>query len=117
VLTYERFDEAIAYVNAHPKPLALYLFTKDKRRIEQVLTHTTSGGVVVNDVMMHVIQNDLPFGGVGPSGMGQYHGKEGFDTFSKVKGVMHQSDINGAFLMFPPRANGRLRRLAKFLIG
>lgn len=114
--TYEHFDEAIAYVNARPRPLALYLFTKDKQRTEHVLHHTISGGVVTNSVMLHVIQNDLPFGGVGPSGSGHYHGKDGFDTFSKLKGVMHQSAINGASLMHPPRNNGRLRWVAKLLI-
>ncbi|MYM91468.1 aldehyde dehydrogenase family protein [Rugamonas sp. FT82W] len=117
LLTYSSFEEALAYVNRHAKPLALYLFTHDKLRIERVLNHTASGGVVVNGVMLHVIQHDLPFGGVGPSGVGQYHGKEGFDTFSKLKGVMHQRALNGAFLMYPPRSNGRLRRLAKFIIG
>lgn len=116
IVTYESFEQAIDYVNQHPRPLALYLFTDDRARIDHVLRNTTSGGAVINDVMMHVIQNDMPFGGVGPSGMGHYHGKEGFDTFSKLKGVFHQSRINGTSLMYPPRQNGRLRRMAKFLI-
>ena len=117
VVGYERFDEAIDYVNRHPRPLALYLFSRDRARIDRVLRETTSGGAVVNDVMMHVIQNDLPFGGVGPSGMGHYHGREGFDTFSKLKGVFHQSRINGGFLLRPPRDNGWLRRVAQWLTG
>lgn len=117
IVTYDKFDQAIDYVNSHPRPLALYLFTNDRARIEYVLHNTTSGGAVINDVMMHVVQNDMPFGGVGPSGMGHYHGKEGFDTFSKSKGVFHQRRVNGAFLLHPPRSNGRLRRLANFLIG
>lgn len=116
IISYDHFDEAVDYVNNHAKPLALYLFTQDQARMEQVLRCTVSGGVVINDVMMHVIQNDLPFGGVGASGMGHYHGPEGFDTFSKLKGVFRQSRINGGFLMRPPRHRGRLRRVATFLL-
>lgn len=116
IVTYDRFEEAVDYVNRHPKPLALYLFTNDKSRIDRVLRNTTSGGVVINDVMMHVVQNDMPFGGAGPSGMGRYHGKEGFDTFSNLKGVFHQNRINAGFLLRPPRNNGWLRRIARFLI-
>ncbi|MDD5175017.1 MAG: coniferyl aldehyde dehydrogenase [Sterolibacterium sp.] len=116
VIVYDHFDEVIDYINARPRPLALYLFTNDSERQEKVLRHTTSGGAVINDVMLQVLQNDLPFGGVGQSGMGHYHGKEGFDTFSKLKGVFRQSRINGASLAFPPRTNGRLRRMAEFLI-
>ncbi|MBM5812214.1 MAG: coniferyl aldehyde dehydrogenase [Gammaproteobacteria bacterium] len=108
-------QQAIDYVNRRPRPLALYLFTRDRQRIRQVLRTTTSGGAVVNDVMLHVIQNDLPFGGVGPSGMGRYHGREGFDTFSQLKGVFYQSRINGGFLLRPPRTAGWLRRVAGWL--
>lgn len=117
VVLYDRFEDAIAHVNRHTRPLALYLFTKDESRIDAVLKQTTSGGVVVNDVMLHVVQNDLPFGGVGASGMGHYHGKEGFETFSKSKGVLYQSRFNAAALIRPPYGNGRLQRLALFLIG
>ena len=116
LVPYDSIDDAINYVNQRPRPLALYLFSHDRQRIDKMLHHTTSGGAVVNDLMMHVIQFDLPFGGVGPSGMGHYHGKEGFDTFSKLKGVFHQSRINGAFMLYPPRNNGRLRKMMEFLI-
>ena len=115
VVPYGDIDQAIGYVNFHPRPLALYVFSDDGQIVDSVLRRTTSGGAVVNDVMMHVIQNDMPFGGVGPSGMGHYHGKEGFDTFSKLKGVFYQSRLNGAFLLYPPRDNGRLRRMMEFL--
>jgi coniferyl-aldehyde dehydrogenase len=73
VKTYRNIDEAIGYVNAHDRPLALYYFGYDADERERVLSRTTSGGVTVNDIMMHIIQEDLPFGGVGPSGMGSYH--------------------------------------------
>lgn len=116
VVTYRDTDEAIAYVNAHPCPLALYVFSHNRPLVEKVLRSTTSGGAVVNDVILHVIQHDMPFGGVGPSGMGRYHGKEGFDTFSQVKSVFEQSRFNLGFLLHPPRLNGRLRRVMKRMI-
>jgi len=102
VLTYRGLDEAIDYVNDHDRPLALYYFDKDETRVERVLTETTSGGVCINETLMHIALDDLPFGGVGPSGMGHYHGFEGFETFSNTKGVFFQSRINGAGLLRPP---------------
>jgi coniferyl-aldehyde dehydrogenase len=89
-------------VNARPRPLALYVFEKNGEDIQRVIEGTVSGGVAVNETIVHVAQDDLPFGGVGPSGMGHYHGREGFDTFSKKKAVFHQSSINGLKLFRPP---------------
>ena len=102
VRTYEKLDEAIDYVNDHPRPLALYVFDNDQKRIDRVLRETTSGGVCVNETMLHIAQDDLPFGGVGPSGMGAYHAREGFDAFTKKKPVFYQSRINGMGLLRPP---------------
>jgi coniferyl-aldehyde dehydrogenase len=90
VVPYRTLDEAIAFVNARPRPLALYYFDEDVRRRDEVLARTMSGGVTFNDCMFHLGQHNLPFGGVGPSGMGQYHGLDGFVTFSKKRGVMVQ---------------------------
>ena len=90
VVTYGTLDEAIAYVNARPRPLALYYFDEDARRMDEVLSRTISGGVTINDCIFHLGQHNLPFGGVGPSGMGHYHGFDGFVTFSKKRGVMVQ---------------------------
>ncbi|MDK2124178.1 coniferyl aldehyde dehydrogenase [Parachitinimonas caeni] len=115
VMTYRNFDEAIAYVNAHPRPLALYLFDYDRERISYVLSHTISGGVALNETVVHVAQDDLPFGGVGPSGMGAYHGKEGFDTFSKKKGVFAQSRVNGLSLLRPPYGK-TIETMIKFML-
>jgi coniferyl-aldehyde dehydrogenase len=116
VVTYRSLDEAIAYVNARPRPLALYYFDYNSKRIESVLARTTSGGVTVNDTILHIAQNDLPFGGVGPSGMGSYHGFDGFLTFSKKKGVFVQSRFTTLGLLRPPY--GELaRRVTDFLIG
>lgn len=94
VKTYRKLDEAIDYINARPHPLALYYFGKDKAEQEQVLRNTIAGGVSVNDVAMHFACDDMPFGGVGPSGMGNYHGFEGFKTFSHAKAVFKQGLIN-----------------------
>tara|TARA_R110002072_G_scaffold3830_4_gene27276 strand:- start:23231 stop:24637 length:1407 start_codon:yes stop_codon:yes gene_type:complete len=91
VKRYKHIDETIAYVNDHARPLGLYYFGQSAEEEQKVLTHTTSGGVTVNDVIMHIAQEDLPFGGVGPSGMGSYHGYDGFKTFSHAKAVYSQS--------------------------
>jgi coniferyl-aldehyde dehydrogenase len=87
---YATMEEAVAYVNAHDRPLGLYYFGEDAGEREKVLTETTSGGVTVNDVVFHVAQEDLPFGGVGPSGMGSYHGLDGFREFSHRKAIYAQ---------------------------
>lgn len=102
IRTYETLDEAIAYVNDHPRPLALYFFDHDQKRVDKVLRETISGGVSINETMLHVAQDDLPFGGVGPSGMGHYHAREGFDALTKKKPVFYQSRINGSALLKPP---------------
>lgn len=102
VVTYDALDDAIAFVNARPRPLALYYFDRDRRRIDTVLARTISGGVTVNDVIYHLGQHNLPFGGVGPSGMGHYHGFDGFETLSKKKGVMVQSRLSALALVRPP---------------
>jgi acyl-CoA reductase-like NAD-dependent aldehyde dehydrogenase len=104
ILTYETLDEAIAYVNDHPRPLALYFFEHDQKRIDQVLRETVSGGVSINETMLHFAVEDLPFGGIGGSGMGHYHAREGFEAFTKKKPVFYQSRINGTALMRPPFA-------------
>ncbi len=94
VKTYRDIGECIAYVNARARPLALYWFGKDDAERERVLRETISGGVSVNNVMMHFACDDLPFGGVGASGMGHYHGRDGFRTFSHAKGVFREGRLN-----------------------
>lgn len=104
IKTYKQFDETINFVNANPRPLAAYYFGKDHEEEKAVLTRTTSGGACINDVIMHIAQEELPFGGVGPSGMGAYHGHLGFKTFSHAKSIYRQSKLNVAKLagMLPP---------------
>lgn len=108
---YGSVDEAIEFINGKPRPLGLYYFGGDGSEQQRVLTHTTSGGVTVNDVIMQVAQEDLPFGGVGPSGMGAYHGLDGFRTFSHAKAVFTQSRVNVAELagLRPPYGEKMLK--------
>ena len=102
VVAVDSLDEAIDYVNDRARPLALYYFDHDGDRIDKVLQNTTSGGVTINDTGLHVIVDDLPFGGVGASGMGHYHAKEGFDTFCKKKSIFRQSRVSGTSMLRPP---------------
>jgi coniferyl-aldehyde dehydrogenase len=104
IKTYKDFNETIDYVNSKPRPLGLYYFGEDANEERQVLDRTTSGGVCLNDVIMHIMQEDLPFGGVGPAGMGSYHGFDGFKTFSHAKAIYKQPkfDIAGLAGMRPP---------------
>ena len=102
IVAYSRIDQAFAYINQRPRPLALYYFGYNKAEQQRVLEQTHSGGVCLNDTLLHVAQDDLPFGGVGPSGMGDYHGREGFLTFSKAKGVFIKQRFNAARLIYPP---------------
>lgn len=102
ILTYTHLDDAIAQINARPKPLALYLFAKNQQTQNRVLQETSSGGVCLNDTIMHVGCSGLPFGGVGDSGIGAYHGKASFDTFSHYKSVLSRSFLFDLKLRYPP---------------
>ena len=102
VIPYDAVKDAIAFINARPHPLAMYWFDNDGKRVESALKNTHVGGVCLNETLLHVTQEDLPFGGVGPSGMGHYHGRWGFDTFSKLTPVFRQSRLNASKLFLPP---------------
>jgi coniferyl-aldehyde dehydrogenase len=102
LVAVDSVDAATDYINARPRPLALYHFDNDKARTERVLERTIAGGVTVNDAVLHIVQNDLPFGGIGPSGMGQYHGRDGFLTFTKQKPVLYQARFSSSALLRPP---------------
>ncbi|WP_300473281.1 coniferyl aldehyde dehydrogenase [uncultured Psychrobacter sp.] len=99
---YDTLEDAIDYVNARPRPLALYVFGDDQNEIEQVRSHTVSGGLCINEVILHVVQHDLPFGGVGHSGTGAYHGQAGFERLSHMKPIFVQNKLNGMNLLLPP---------------
>ncbi|WP_308721553.1 coniferyl aldehyde dehydrogenase [Komagataeibacter xylinus] len=102
VLTYRTLDEAIAFINARPRPLALYYFGDNRVERDRVLKNTVSGNVTINGTLMHYVQDDLPFGGVGDSGIGAYHGKEGFIALTHARGVYRQGRFNAATLLKPP---------------
>jgi coniferyl-aldehyde dehydrogenase len=111
IIGVDSVDAAIDFVNARPRPLALYHFDNDSARTQRVLDRTIAGGVTVNDTVLHIAQTNLPFGGVGPSGMGHYHGHEGFLTFSKQKPVLYQARFSSMKLLQPPYG-----RLADFVL-
>jgi coniferyl-aldehyde dehydrogenase len=112
IFAYDDLDQALAQINAGDRPLALYLLSDRAEVVERVLSRTTSGNVSINDTLMHYAADDLPFGGVGPSGIGAYHGEEGFRTLSHFKGVFAQRRPNAAGLMRAP-----FGRLADFVLG
>ena len=114
IRTVASLDEAIAYINAHDRPLALYPFSHDRKRVERILHSTLAGGVTVNDTVLHFGINALPFGGIGPSGMGAYHGRAGFDAMSKALPVLWQPRRAGSDLLKPPYS--KVARFIDFII-
>ena len=116
IVPYRQIDDAIAYINARPRPLALYYFGYDREEQQQVLSHTHSGGVGINETLLHVAVSDLPFGGIGPSGMGHYHGHEGFLTFSKAKAVLRKPRLNATRVLYPPYGKPLQKVLRRLLI-
>ena len=115
VLTVGDVDEAIRFVNDRDKPLALYAFSSDDDTLEHVVANTSAGGVTLNHAVLHLAVPDLPFGGVGQSGMGSYHGKSGFDTFSHFKAVLDKPTRPDPALMYPPYTNLKKKIIRKFL--
>jgi len=115
VIGYDSLADALDWVNSHPHPLALYVFAEDTREQSRVLDHTQSGGVTVNGTLLHIAQEGLPFGGVGASGWGAYHGKQGFEQFTHQRAVFRTGFFNSATLLAPPYGK-RAKRLLKFLM-
>ena len=102
VIGYTDIDTVVAAINDGPRPLALYPFSNNKKKIQHLIEHVMSGGVTVNDGILHTAQHDMPFGGVGDSGMGHYHGYEGFVTFSKMRPVFYQAPFSAIKFLWPP---------------
>jgi len=117
IVPYDSIEQAIDYVNDRPRPLSLYYMGHAEDEIDRVLDKTIAGGVCVNETILHVGMDDLPFGGVGPSGMGHYHGREGFETFSKKKPIFRQSRLSATPVFLRPPFGKALDALLKFLVG
>jgi acyl-CoA reductase-like NAD-dependent aldehyde dehydrogenase len=119
VLAFGDLGDVISMLRDRPEPLALYLFTKDSRIQNQVVEQTASGGVCINDTVTHILGKDLPFGGVGASGMGAYRGKAGFDCFTHYKSVLRRSMLVDPAFRYPPASVSlaTLKRVARFLLG
>ncbi|RRJ82680.1 coniferyl aldehyde dehydrogenase [Aestuariirhabdus litorea] len=116
IVPYDTLEQALDYVKDRPRPLALYYFSYDKQSQQFVMENTHSGGACINETLFHVAVDDMPFGGIGPSGMGHYHGKEGFQTLSKAKGVFIKQKFNAARMIFPPYNKPINRLLYKLFI-
>jgi coniferyl-aldehyde dehydrogenase len=116
IIPYEGIEQAMHYVGERPRPLALYYFGYDKAEQQLLMEQTHAGGMCINDTVFHVAQDDMPFGGIGPSGMGQYHGREGFLTFSKAKGVYIKQRYNGARPIYPPYGGLLLKMIYRLFI-
>ncbi len=114
VIEYEMLDDAISFVKDRPKPLALFFFSKDKEKQDRVLRETSSGGGCINETFVHEINLALPFGGVGASGIGKYHGKFSYDTFSNLKSIMKKSFLFDLTLRYPPYED-KFKRSKRFL--
>jgi aldehyde dehydrogenase (NAD+) len=114
VIAYSDLDEVIRYINSKEKPLALYIFSSDRKKQNRLIDETSSGACLINDVILHIANNNLPFGGVGKSGMGRYHGKESFRSFSNLKAVMKSSTLIDIPIKYPPFKN-KERLIRKFL--
>jgi len=113
--TFSGLDSVIAFVNSRPKPLALYMFSNSRANIDTVLRQTSSGGVTINDTIIHAGNPQLPFGGIGNSGMGAYHGKSSFELFSHLKPVMRKSNLIDVPLRYPPYSDSALNLVKKVL--
>ncbi|ACA88320.1 coniferyl aldehyde dehydrogenase [Shewanella woodyi] len=116
ILGYDNLDEAITYINDRPRPLALYLMSFNQQTQDKVLNNTHSGGVCINETVFHVAADDAPFGGIGPSGMGHYHGKEGFLTLSHAKTVLSRGKLNTGKFVHPPYGTGIQAMLYKLFM-
>lgn len=115
IVGYDTLDDALDWINSHPHPLALYIFAEDRREQGTVLDRTQSGGVTINATLLHIAQDGLPFGGVGASGMGAYHGRAGFERFTHARAIFRTGFFNAAGWLAPPYGR-RAKRLLRFLM-
>ncbi len=115
VMAYRELDDVLAFINRRERPLALYLFSNDSSAEERVLGETSSGGACINGTIMHISNAKMPFGGVGPSGMGAYHGRHSFETFSHRKAVLRRGFRLDMKLMYPPYSKTKTNMVKRML--
>ena len=115
VITVDSMDDAVDFVNDREKPLALYVFAEDGEVVDDLIGQTTSGGTCVNHVIQHLLPPDLPFGGVGESGTGRYHGQSGFDTFSNLRSVLRKGTRPDPRLLYPPYTAKKEKLIRRFI--
>ena len=115
VLEYEEEEEAVGFICSRAKPLALYIFSNDKPFVRRMLSRIPSGGVSINDTVSHILNPRLPFGGIGASGLGAYHGKYTFDTFSHRRSILIRSNHIKTEAAFPPFSSKKLRLVKKLM--
>jgi len=115
IITVSSMSEAIAFVAARPHPLALYVFAEDDAIIDEIVSETSAGGTCINHVIQHLLPADLPFGGVGDSGFGRYHGRSGFDTFSNLRAVLKKPTRPDPKLLYPPYTEKKTKLIRRFL--
>jgi len=115
ILSYQNINQALEYINSHPKPLALYVFGRNDQNIDTILKNTSAGGTTINDTLIHLANPYLPFGGVNTSGIGSYHGEYGFKSFSHERAVLGQSSFSPLRLLYPPYGK-TAQRFVDFLI-
>lgn len=115
IITFKEMDEVYTYINNKEKPLAAYIFTNNKKIQKNFVENISAGGIVINDTIMHFANNKLPFGGVGNSGMGKYHGKESFKTFSHYKSILNRKTWLDLKIRYQPISNNDMKVIKKFL--
>ncbi|MCH5149772.1 MAG: aldehyde dehydrogenase [Spirochaetales bacterium] len=115
VVTFDKFHDAIQFVNDRPRPLALYFFSSDKNRQHEIIEKLSFGGGCINDTILHLVTPYMPFGGIGNSGMGSYHGKNSFETFSHRKSILHKSFFADLWFRYPPYSGSVLKLLMKIM--
>ena len=111
--TFDDIDEVIKFITSRPKPLALYYFSSNKENIKKMMNNTSSGGACINDTLMHIVNPNLPFGGVQNSGIGNYHGRFSYETFSHKKAVLNTSTKVDFFVKYPPFGVERIKWIKK----
>ena len=115
VMTYEKLDECIRFIHSREKPLALYLFTKSRADERKILDTCSFGGGCINDTIVHLATSHMPFGGVGASGMGCYHGKQSFETFTHTRSILKKANWLDLPMRYHPYSEGKLRMIRKFM--